>query len=100
ILLLSWLFNTKAITFYSNESIIYTSLSYAITNYIIFITIIFIYKSNLNIVNFKILTILIFTYFSFIFIIESPALFFIPSISRTYIFTVVISIVALICFDR
>ena len=100
ILILSWLFNTKAITFYSNESIIYTSLSYAIANYIIFITIIFAYKPNLNVTIFKIQTILIFTYFSSIFIIESPALFFIPSIARTYIFTVVISIVALICFDR
>ena len=51
-------------------------------------------------VTFKIQSILIFIYFSLIFIIEKPVLFFIPAIARTYIFTVVISIIALICFDR
>lgn len=39
-------------------------------------------------------------YFSFCFILNNSILFKIISIARTYIFTVVISIVALICFDR
>ena len=49
---------------------------------------------------FKLLSIITLIYFCFIFILNNPALFLIKSIARTYIFTVVISIVALICFDR
>ncbi len=97
---LSWLFNTKTFSFYSNDSIVYTSLAYTITNYSIFTILQIINKQKLNMVTFKIQSILIFIYFSLIFIIENPVLFFIPAIARTYIFTVMISIIALICFDR
>lgn len=73
-----------------------------ITNYISYIIFIFTFKNhfNLNLKRFKIFSILIFILFCLTFIIDNPALFRTINIARTYIFTVVISIIALICFDR
>lgn len=102
IFIFSWIFNTKIFSFYSNYSTTYSILIHIITNYICFIIII----KNINeykhqlLKHFKILSIVLFIVFSIIFILNNPALFQTINIARTYIFTVVISIIALICFDR
>lgn len=98
----SWIFN-KTITFYfSNFLTLYLVLVRCITNYVSYIIFILIFKNhfNLNLKRFKIFSILIFIHFCLTFIIDSPILFLIVGIGRTYIFTVMISIIALICFDR
>lgn len=98
----SWIFNTKIFSFYSKYSTTYSILIHIITNYVCFIIIIKSikeYKHQL-LKHFKILSIALFIVFSIIFILNNPALFRTINIARTYIFTVVISIIALICFDR
>ena len=102
ILILTWVFNTRFFTFYTPKIFDYTLLSYIITNYLAYCLIIINFKNikNYNLQYFKSLTMVILLYFSFSFIFNNPILFKIISIARTYIFTVVISIVALICFDR
>lgn len=103
ILMLSWLFNIKIFTFYIQRNTFnYSILSHIITVYFIYTLFIIKYKKkiNFNIQHFKFFSISILIYFSIIFIINNPILFRTVSIARTYIFTVVISIVALICFDR
>lgn len=95
----SWIFNTKIFSFYSNYSTTYSILIHIITNYVCFIIII----KNINeykhqlLKHFKMLSIVLFIVFSIIFILNNPALFRTINIARTYIFTVVISIIALIC---
>lgn len=102
IFIFSWIFNTKIFSFYSNYSTTYSILIHIITNYVCFIIII----KNINeykhqlLKHFKMLSIVLFIVFSIIFILNNPALFQTINIARTYIFTVVISIIALICFDR
>ena len=102
IFLVSWLFNTKIFAIYSNFSIIYITLAHVISYYIIYALLIIFYinSASINLKQFKILTILTFLYFTIVFVFDTPTLFKIVSIARTYIFTVVISIIALICFDR
>lgn len=102
IFLLSWLFNTRIFTFHLHKITTYTVLSHIISNYIIYIVLIIHFKENTKLYSkfFKFLSMCIFIYFSLTFSIKNPILFFLPDITRTYIFTVVISIVALICFDR
>ena len=102
LLFLSWLFNTRFFTFYSQNTMSFNLLFHLITNYLIYVLMIVLFKNKtyIHIKHFKILSILVFICFSLIFILNNTALFFIPAIARTYIFTVVISIVALICFDR
>ena len=102
IFILSWLFNTRAFVIHSNYSILYQSLVHIITYYFVYGILITFYFKKLQTYfkSFQILTIFIFIFFSAIFIFENPALFYTISIARTYIFTVIISIVALICFDR
>lgn len=97
----SWLFNTLPVYTYSNYSFSYTILNSLISYYIIY-SILTIYTKNkyINIKQFKILTVFIFLGFPLILILDNPTLFKLISIARTYIFTVVISIIALICFDR
>ena len=102
IFIFSWIFNTKIFSFYSKYSTTYSILIHIITNYVCFIIIIKSikeYKHQL-LKHFKILSIALFIVFSIIFILNNPALFRTINIARTYIFTVVISIIALICFDR
>lgn len=98
--LLSWLFNTRMFTFHSYDSIIYSLLNNILSYYIVYIVILTFYHEKLDIKFFKIISVLIFLYFTLTFIVDNPVLFRIVSIGRTYIFTVVISIIALICFDR
>ena len=98
---LSWIFNTLPSNFYSNYSLSYILLNHVISYYISYlILIIFIKKVQTYFKIFKLFTIVTFICFSLSFICDNPILFRTASIARTYIFTVVISIVALICFDR
>lgn len=98
----SWIFNITITFDFSLFSTPYLVLVRCITNYVSYIIFILIFKNhfNLNLKRFKIFSILIFIHFCLTFIIDSPILFLIVGIARTYIFTVVISITALICFDR
>mgnify|MGYP005760174361 CR=1 FL=1 len=98
----SWLFNTNFFIFYAKSSLTYIILNFLISDYIVFIILILLYKNNLkyHFKYFKIITLFLFILFTIIFILNNPVLFFIKSIARTYIFTVMISIIALICFDR
>lgn len=102
ILFLSWLFNTRFFTFYSQSTISCNLLFHLLTNYLIYAILIVLLKNKtyIHIQCFKLLSILIFICFAFIFALNNPVLFRTIAIARTYIFTVVISIVALICFDR
>lgn len=96
-----WLFNTKISTFYFHTSKTYILLTHFLSSYLQYIYIFTIIKQiNKNFKYFKIISIILLMYFSFTFITKTPILFHTISIARTYIFTVVISIVALICFDR
>ena len=98
----SWIFNITITFDFSLFSTPYLVLVRCITNYVSYIIFILIFKNhfNLNLKRFKIFSILIFIHFCLTFIIDSPILFLIVGIARTYIFTVMISIIALICFDR
>lgn len=98
----SWLLNTTIFTYYPKTSLIYTILSHIISNYIIYTIIVLYFRNRLafHFKFFKFLSICVFIFFIIVFIIKNPVLLYIPEIHRTYIFTVVISIVALICFDR
>lgn len=101
-LFFSWLFNTMIAFEYFYFSASYVFLSNCIHEFIIFIIFILLFN-KIHIINtqkFKILSIAIFIQISITFVLKNSILFFIPVIARTYIFTVVISIVALICFDR
>ena len=102
IIMLSWLFNTRVFTFYTQASLSCSILSHIISNYLMFIFIIYSYKTRNKqyLKYFKILSIIVFICFNLVFMFNSPTLFYTISIARTYIFTVVISIIALICFDR
>lgn len=98
----SWLFNTNFFIFYAQNSLTYVSLNFLVSNYIVFIILLVIFKDTLMFYfkYFKIISIFIFIYFTIVFILYNPILFKLISIARTYIFTVMISIIALICFDR
>ena len=99
-LFFSWLFNTMIIfdyTHYASPHVFLTNILYIFFTYIILSIKI---RESFNLKRFKILSIFVYIYFSITFILKNPILFFIPAIARTYIFTVIISIVALICFDR
>lgn len=102
ILILTWIFNIRFFNFYTPHIFNYTYLSYSISDYILYIILLEKFKNrkNFNLFHFKLLSICIFIYFAFVFVFSNSALFRTASIARTYIFTVVISIVALICFDR
>lgn len=98
----SWVFNTMIAFEYFYYSASYVFLSNCIYEFIVFIIFILLFNKTyiLNTQKFKLLNIILFILFSLTFIIKNPILFRTASIARTYIFTVVISIVALICFDR
>lgn len=98
----SWIFNTTISNDYIYYSAPYVLLTQCISRFFIYISLIFLFKNEkqINIKKFKTLCIFVFLYFSLTFIFSNDILFFIPAIGRTYIFTVVISIIALICFDR
>lgn len=98
----SFIFDNNLLIKYINYSTPYILLSQSISRYFTYTALLFIFKinKNINIKRFKKLSILMFTYFSLTFILNNNVLFFIPTIARTYIFTVMISIIALICFDR
>lgn len=102
IILLSWLFNARFFTFYNYNLLAYTLLLHIIKNYTMYTILTIKYKNKiyLNIKYFKLLTIFTLTSFAFIFIFNHSNLFHMVGIAHTYIFTVVISIIALICFDR
>lgn len=101
-LFFSWLFNTMIAFEYFYYSASYVFLSNCIYEFTAFIIFILLFNKIyiLNTQKFKLLNIILFILFSLTFIINNPILFRNASITRTYIFTVVISIVALICFDR
>lgn len=100
--ILSWLLNTKIFIFDLNYPILYRTLNSIISYYFVYLILVIFYFRNINkyFRQFQILSILTFISFSFVFILDNSILFRTVSIARTYIFTVVISIVALICFDR
>lgn len=98
---LSWLYNTLPLFFNINHSFPYIIINYILSYYVMYLIInLYINKLSNNYKIFKLLTINTFICLSFSFMFENPILFKIINIARTYIFTVVISIVALICFDR
>ena len=99
-LFFSWLFNTMIIfdyIHYTAPYVLLTNTLYIFLTYFI-LTIMYINRPNFH--KFKIISISVFLFFSINALLNNPVLFFTKSIARTYIFTVVISIVALICFDR
>lgn len=98
---LAWIFNTQPLYFYPNHSLPYLIICHVMTYYIVyFILLLHLKKSFINYGAFKFLSLCTFIFFCIAVAFENPVLFFTKSIARTYIFTVVISIVALICFDR
>lgn len=97
---LSWIFNTTISFDYVHYTIPYTLLTNIVYFFINYIVLIIKMANSFNIRRFKILSILVFTFFCLNAIFDNFAIFRSPVIARTYIFTVVISIVALICFDR
>lgn len=101
-ILFSLLFNTIIMLDYIYHSTPYILLTQCIYEYSTYIIFIFVLKLNnhLDLLKFKVLSIVIFLFFCLNVILDNPAFFRSVSIARTYIFTVVISIVALICFDR
>lgn len=101
-LIFSWVFNTMISFDYAHFSTPYVLFVQCAYNFIIYLLLIIILKlyNTINLKKFKILSISIFIYFNIAFLINNDTLFRIPAIARTYIFTVLISIIALICFDR
>lgn len=97
---LSWIFNTTISFDFVHYTTPYTLLTNILCIFISYILLSLKVKEVYNFKRFKLVSIFLFIYFSITFILKNPILFFIPVIARTYIFTVVISIVALICFDR
>ncbi len=97
-----WLLNTTILIFFLDTSLAYTTLAHTVSNYIIYTILIFHFKnkSSFHFKFFKFSSICVFLFLVITFVIKNPILLFLPDISRTYIFTVVISIIALICFDR
>lgn len=102
IILFSWLLNTTIFIFYLENALVNTTLTHIVSNYIMYTIILFYFKNRItsHFKIFKFLSICVFIFLVITFVIKNPILLFLPDISRTYIFTVVISIVALICFDR
>lgn len=100
--ILTWIFNVRFYIFYTPKIFNYFILNYVFADYILYTFLLIKYRNIIfiNLKYYKLLTIFILIYFSFVFIFNNPILFRTVSIARTYIFTVVISIVALICFDR
>lgn len=100
--ILTWIFNVRFYIFYTPKIFNYFILNYVFADYILYTFLLIKYRNIIfiNLKYYKLLTIFILIYFSFVFIFNNPILFRTISIARTYIFTVVISIVALICFDR
>ena len=99
-LFFSWLFNTMIIFDYIHYTAPYVLLTNILYLFLTYLILIINYTNHLNFHVFKIITISIFLFFCISVIFNNPILFKIISIARTYIFTVIISIVALICFDR
>lgn len=97
-----WLFNTEISTIYFKSSLAYITLTHIVSSYTLYVFYFnkFNNNSRLYFNRFKIFSIITLIYFSLTFLAKNPLLFRIVSIGRTYIFTVVISIIALICFDR
>ncbi|OUQ36400.1 GHKL domain-containing protein [Massilimicrobiota timonensis] len=100
--ILTWIFNVRFYIFYTPKIFNYFILNYVFADYILYTFLLIKYRNIIfiNLKYYKLLTIFILIYFSFVFIFNNPILFRTVSIARTYIFTVVISIIALICFDR
>lgn len=96
----SFIFDSNLFISYVNYNAPYITFTYIIAKYFIFITLNYVTKAKYNIMKFKVLCIILLIYFCLNILLNNPALFFIPAIARTYIFTVIISIIALICFDR
>lgn len=99
-LFFSWLFNTMIIFDYIHYTAPYVLLTNILYLFLTYLILIINYTNQLNFHVFKIITISIFLFFCISVIFNNPILFKIISIARTYIFTVIISIIALICFDR
>lgn len=101
-IIFSWNFNTTISFDFIHYTAPYILFTQCISRFFIYISLIFLFKNEkqINIKKFKTLCIFVFLYFSLTFIFSNDILFFIPTVGRTYIFTVVISIIALICFDR
>ena len=99
-LFISWIFDTRVAINYTDFSTSHFIFVHCISKFLSYTLFSFKLKGINNLRKFKNLYILVFTYFSLTFILNNNVLFFIPTIARTYIFTVVISIIALICFDR
>ena len=97
---LSWIFNTTISFDFAHYTTLYTLLTSTLCIFISYILFSLKVKEVYNFKRFKLFSIFLFICFSITFILKNPILFYIPVIARTYIFTVVISIVALICFDR
>lgn len=99
---LSWLFSTKIFIEYLNYAVPYTIISNFTERYLVYLILIIMLK-RITFREFKIfktISLFLFISFTIVFIFKNTTLFLIPAIARTYIFTVMISIIALICFDR
>ena len=99
---LSWLFSTKISIEYLNYAVPYTIISNFTERYLVYLILIIMLK-RITFREFKIfktISLFLFISFTIVFIFKNTTLFLIPAIARTYIFTVMISIIALICFDR
>lgn len=100
ICLFSWIFNIRISFKYTSYVIPYNLFVQCTIRYAIFAILITFFNKNMYHKHFKNISIFMFTFFGLTVIIDNPILFYTLSTARTYIFTVVISIIALICFDR
>lgn len=96
----SWVFNTKLSIIYINYTVSYTLFIQILERYFLYLTFIIIFKRRSQFHYFKILSIITLAYFGLTVTLDNPALFHSISVGRTFIFTILISIIALICFDR
>lgn len=98
--LFSWIFNIRFSVNYASFVTPYSLFIYCTIRYVIYISIIMYFNIKSHFEYFKYISIFMFCFFGLTVIIDNPTLLYTISIARTYIFTVIISIVALICFDR
>lgn len=98
----SWIFDTQLFVYYPSHLASYILLIFLIERYIVY-TILNLYFNNMSrkkFHHFKVLSIILFTYFCSVFIINNNELFYFPIVGRTFIFVMFVSIASSIFFDR
>lgn len=98
----SWIFDTQLFVYYPSHLASYILLIFLIERYIMY-TILNLYFNNMSrkkFHHFKVLSIILFTYFCSVFIINNNELFYFPIVGRTFIFVMFVSIASSIFFDR